>query len=95
MKKINRAIGELEISFSEDGISRLHCTAPLRAFVNDDGINEIPSAVIINTSGGVVSGDRYDVTINVKKNSITIFPIECKSGKGKIMWNDNRIFNKI
>ena len=69
MKKINRAIGELEISFSEDGISRLHCTAPLRAFGNDDGINEIPSAVIVNTSGGVVSGDRYDVTINVKKNS--------------------------
>ena len=72
MKKINRATGELEISFSEDGISRLHCTAPLRAFGNDDGINEIPSAVIVNTSGGVVSGDRYDVTINVKKNTFTL-----------------------
>ncbi len=29
------------------------------------------------------------ILLNIDNNDISILPIECKSGKGKIMWNDN------
>jgi len=36
------------------------------------------------------SQDHPDIVLlNVDDNYISILPIECKSGKGKIMWNDN------
>ena len=52
-------------------------------------INNIPiGKYIIHEING--SQNHPDILLlNVKKESISFFPIECKSGKGKIMWNDN------
>lgn len=52
-------------------------------------INNIPSGkYIIREING--SQNHPDIILlNVKDTIIKIFPIECKSGKGKIMWNDN------
>ena len=68
-KNIKRARGSLDISFSKKGISRMYYKNPLRSFSNDDGIENIPTAVIVNTSGGIVSGDKHKVCINIDKNS--------------------------
>ena len=65
---MQRANGTLDISFLKNEISRMHYTTPLRAFSNDDGNNDIAAAVIVNTSGGVVSGDRHKVNIIVNNN---------------------------
>jgi len=65
---MQRANGSLKISFSKNEISNLHYTTPLRAFSNDDGNDDIPAAVIVNTSGGLVSGDKHKVNINLKNN---------------------------
>jgi len=66
---MQRANGSLKISFSNNEISNLYYTTPLRAFSNDDGNNDIPAAVIVNTSGGLVSGDKHKININLKNNS--------------------------
>ena len=52
-------------------------------------VNNFPTGkYIIHEING--SQNHPDILLlNVKKNTIKLFAIECKSGKGKIMWNDN------
>ena len=66
---MQRANGSLDISFSKNEISKVHFTTPLRVFNNDDGNNDILSATIVNTSGGIVSGDNHKINVNICNNT--------------------------
>ena len=66
---MQRANGSLDISFSKNEIGKVHFTTPLRVFNNDDGNNDILSATIVNTSGGIVSGDNHKINVNIFNNT--------------------------
>ena len=70
---MQRVDGKLNISLYKNEIKNLHYTSPLRAFSNDDGNDDINSIAIVNTSGGVVSGDKHNISVNVKNSKAMIF----------------------
>ncbi|MDB9971340.1 urease accessory protein UreD [Alphaproteobacteria bacterium] len=70
---MQRANGRLNISFYNNEIKKIYYNTPLRAFTNDDGNEDINSIALVNTSGGVVSGDKHNVKINVNNSKVMIF----------------------
>ena len=59
----------LDIAFKQSQISHMRAMHPLRAYPNDDGIGDIPTATIVNISGGVVSGDIHKIKTVVEKDT--------------------------
>ena len=93
---MQRANGTLDISFFKNEISSLHYTTPLRAFSNDDGNNDIAAAVIVNTSGGVVSGDTHKVNITVNNNcKVMIFSQSAEKIYKSLNNNEANITNVV
>ena len=73
--KLERASGELQIIFDSKEITDLRSKNPLRAYPNDDGLDDIQTACLVNISGGVVSGDTHHVNVTIKDNTkARIFP---------------------
>jgi urease accessory protein len=70
---MQRANGRLNISFYNNEIKNMYYNTPLRAFANDDGNEDINSVALVNTSGGVVSGDKLSVKININNSKAMIF----------------------
>ena len=65
--------GVAEIVFSNrsgsTGLEDLYQQAPLRALFPRPRIDDVVEAVVVNTSGGLVGGDRLDVRISLRRGA--------------------------
>lgn len=72
-QRLNKATGKVSLTYKVDKSSRQSCTfyhcQPLKVLFPQMHYLNTPSAVLINTAGGVVGGDTYNTRITLKTGS--------------------------
>ena len=70
-KKLEKSKGRLEIKIKEQNLQTLYQKGSLKALMPDFHEN-LKQLMLINTAGGITSGDEYNYDIEIDKSSLCI-----------------------
>jgi len=91
--------GRLKLAFRRDGartvLKHLHQAAPCRALFPYTETGEPPQAVLVNTSGGIVGGDRLQTEVVLGPDAIASVTTQAAEKVYRSLGADARITNRI
>ena len=70
-KKLEKSRGRLEIKIKDQNLQKLYQQGSLKAFMPDFHEN-LKQLMLINTAGGITSGDEYNYDIEIDKSDLCI-----------------------
>ena len=70
-KKLEKSKGRLEIKIKDQNLQKLYQQGSLKALMPDFHEN-LKQLMLINTAGGITSGDEYKYDIEIDKSKICI-----------------------
>ena len=73
-KKLEKSKGRLEIKIKDQNLQKLYQQGSLKALMPDFHEN-LKQLMLINTAGGITSGDEYNYDIEIDK-SISVFQLK-------------------
>ena len=70
-KKLEKSRGRLEITIKDQNLQKLYQQGSSKALMPDFHEN-LKQLMLINTAGGITSGDEYDYDIEIDKSNLCI-----------------------
>ena len=68
---IQKSFGEIDIEFNKNSVSKFYQKGASKALLPNN-YREYEELVLINTSGGITSGDEYLYKLNLNNSKISI-----------------------